>query len=110
MSKESIEANLLAAGWTKEQIDPVLFPKETIQPMNKPNVLADFRLSSWLLRIGLAFVFVYAALALSLNPSEGTHFMPSFVAAIIPAKVFLPVFAICEIALSIWLLSGKRHR
>lgn len=61
-----------------------------------------------MLQIGLSFVFIFASISLSLNPIDGRQYLPGFVAAIIPAKIFLTFFGIYEIVLSMWLLSGKR--
>jgi len=112
-SKETIRSNLLSTGWTKEQIDPVLYPQSEQKDIPTPTSSAvmgsvpSLYVSSWLLRIGLAFVFLYAAASLSLNPSEGEHFLPTFVTMLMPAKLFLSLFGIYEIILSLWLLSGK---
>lgn len=64
-------------------------------------------ITSLILRLGLAFVFTYAALFVSINASTGEHYVPVFVGQIIPIQTFLSLFTIYEILLSVWLLSGK---
>jgi uncharacterized membrane protein YphA (DoxX/SURF4 family) len=69
-----------------------------------PNTLI---IASLLLRLGLAFVFSYAAIGILIDPDNLLCFVPSFVFQIVPQNVFLYIFAIFEIVLSLWLLSGK---
>lgn len=63
-------------------------------------------LVSFCLRIGLAVVFLYAAVAALINPDAWVGFIPPFVRSIIPARTFLVVHSISEIILGLWLLSG----
>ncbi len=65
-------------------------------------------LVSFLLRVGLATVFFYAAIASFLEPENWVGFFPLWMRAILPGTVLLPMFSVYEIALSLWLLSGKR--
>ncbi len=65
--------------------------------------------TSLLLRIGLAFVFLYAAIFVS-TVETGSKYVPPFITNIIPIKTFLLTFGIFEILLSLWLLSGKFTR
>lgn len=62
------------------------------------------------LRIGLAFVFVYAAVEIHYNPDNFLRYVPPFVSDLFPIEKFLPVFGIGEILLAIWLISGKWGR
>lgn len=64
------------------------------------------KLTSWLLRIGLAVVFLYAAVSGTLNPREWIGYLPSFAVEHLPAAQLLKFFSIYELALSVWLLSG----
>ena len=59
-----------------------------------------------LLRIGLAGVFLYAAVSGTLYPDNWIGYLPEFLKHIIPAKTLLNLFDIYEIILSLWLLSG----
>lgn len=65
------------------------------------------RLVSFLLRVGLAVAFLYAATASFLDPSSWVGFIPSLVREFIPGQVFLVAFSLFEIALALWLLTGR---
>ena len=64
------------------------------------------RLAKWFLRVGLAFVFVYASMEVYIHPDNFLKYVPKLVISTIPINVFLPIFGISEIVLAIWLLSG----
>lgn len=59
-----------------------------------------------LLRLALAFVFVYAAISSIMNPSSWIGFLPQRLDAIWPLQNWLIAFSICEIILALWILSG----
>lgn len=61
-----------------------------------------------LIRMGLIFVFCYAAISMSLNPAPYVHYLPPFVRGIFPPELTLHAFSIYEIILSLWLFSGKK--
>lgn len=61
-------------------------------------------------RLGLAFVFLYAGIASFLDPGIWSGFVPEFVSAIMPVETFLSIFAVFEILLGVVLLSGKALR
>jgi hypothetical protein len=65
------------------------------------------KLPSLLIRLGLAFVFIYAAMAMELAPKDFIHYVPEFVRQIIPVEPFLHVYGVYEIVLALWLLSNK---
>ena len=65
-------------------------------------------LASFLLRAGLATVFLYAAISGILEPNAWIGFIPTWIRAIIPATIFLGVYNVYQIGLSLWLLSGKQ--
>ena len=67
-------------------------------------------LTSWLLRIGLAFVFVYAGVASLQHPVEWIGYLPAFMTKIIATTTLIKFFAVYELALAVWLLSGKYLR
>lgn len=67
-------------------------------------------LPSLLIRIGLAFVFTYAAISGFMHPETYLFYMPSFLRETPYAELILHVFGIYEILLSLWLLSGKLRR
>jgi hypothetical protein len=58
-----------------------------------------------LLRVGIAFVFVYAALSSYITPSAWLGFIPSFVPSGL-AKPSLDLFSIVQVGLAAWLVSG----
>ncbi len=66
------------------------------------------RLVSFFLRVGLAVVFLYAAIASFLEPDNWVGFLPHFLKALFPARLLLGGFSVYEIILSFWLLSDKK--
>jgi len=68
------------------------------------------RLAKYFLRIGLAFVFIYASVEIYLSPDNFLKYVPNQLLDMIPLDTFLIVFGIAEIALAVWLISGwKGH-
>ena len=57
-----------------------------------------------LLRIGLAFSLLYAAISSFITPSSWIAFLPTF----LKFTAILHIFSIIEIILALWLLSGKK--
>ena len=66
------------------------------------------RLAAWFLRVGLAFVFLYASVAMLFDPAEFTAYMPSFLPMSWVETVCLPCFSVYEVALAVCLLAGRR--
>ena len=64
------------------------------------------KLISLLLRLGLAFVFLYAAVASFLDSNSWIGFFPPFLQNLFPQTLLLAGFSIFEIVLGLWLLSG----
>ncbi|HXF28662.1 MAG TPA: hypothetical protein VN457_02330 [Chlamydiales bacterium] len=64
------------------------------------------KLAKWLLRFGLAFVFMYATVEIHVNPDNFVKYIPNFVFNIVPLEIFLLVFGVAEVVLALWLLSG----
>ena len=56
-------------------------------------VMHSTRLVSLLLRVGLAVVFLYAAVASWFDPNSWLGFFPEFLTAVIPARVLITGFA-----------------
>ena len=72
--------------------------------------MIGYKLAKWFLRIGLAFVFVYASVEIHIHPDNFLKYIPDFVFNLIPVQLFLPVFGVAEVGLAVWLLSGwKGH-
>ena len=65
-------------------------------------------LISFLLRVVFTTVFLYAAIASFLDPTAWVGFLPQWRRAIIPGSILLPLFSVYDIALSLWILSGKK--
>ncbi|MBI4272460.1 DoxX family membrane protein [Candidatus Uhrbacteria bacterium] len=68
------------------------------------------RLVSFLLRVGLAVAFLYAAVSSFLDPSSWIGFFPSAVRQIFAGQILLVIYSLYEIVLAIWLLTGKYAR
>jgi uncharacterized membrane protein YphA (DoxX/SURF4 family) len=61
----------------------------------------------FLIRLALAFSFVYAGIGSLQNPDNWIGFVPGFVGEIISVPLFLTIFSVVQIILGLWLLSGK---
>lgn len=66
------------------------------------------KLASFFLRIGLATVFLYAGIATFLNPTAWIGFIPAWVRSIIPTNIFLLIHAVLDIAIGMWLITGRK--
>jgi hypothetical protein len=66
--------------------------------------------ADWLLRIGVAFAFLYPPIDAWTNPFTWLGYVPAFAYALWPFShfAFLHVFGVLEIILALWLLSGWR--
>lgn len=64
------------------------------------------KVSSFLIRIGLAFSFLYAAVDSFINPDSWTGFFPSVMRNLLAPNILLVVFALVEALLALWLISG----
>ncbi|HEX2274369.1 MAG TPA: hypothetical protein VHG90_10905 [Acidimicrobiales bacterium] len=63
--------------------------------------------ASWFLRVGLAFVFTYAAVTSLVDPAAAATYFPAQLPADLVVDVLLPVFAGYEILLALVLLTGR---
>jgi hypothetical protein len=66
--------------------------------------------AKWLLQLGLAIVFLYAAISSLLSPLDWTGFLPTFLTGLAPSLMVLKILAVYEILLAVWLLSGRYLR
>jgi len=66
------------------------------------------KIVSLLLRLGLAFSFIYVAISSFLNPNNWIGFFPSFLVSIIDTNILLTIFSIYEIILGVWLLTNRK--
>lgn len=66
----------------------------------------------FLLRIGLAFAFFYAAIQSIRLPEAWADWIPKFVLALIPVSptLLIDIVAVGQIGLGLWLISGRRQR
>lgn len=61
-----------------------------------------------LLKIGVAFAFIYPAVAAFLMPSSWIGFFPQFIKDFIPNEIILlSIFGISEILIAFWILVGR---
>jgi len=60
-----------------------------------------------LLRVGIAFSFLYAAFGGFLNPNSWIGFIPAFMTSILPAKTILVMFGVTEVLVALGLLFMK---
>jgi uncharacterized membrane protein YphA (DoxX/SURF4 family) len=67
-------------------------------------------LAALTLRLGVAAVFLYAGIASLLAPLEWAGYLPQFLAHLIAPLVAIKLVAVYEVAVSLWLLSGKYTR
>ena len=64
---------------------------------------------SLLLRIGVAFAFIYPAVAAYFDPFSWIGFFPVFIRDIFPNEtLLLNLFGISEILIALWIISGKK--
>jgi hypothetical protein len=64
--------------------------------------------SDLLLRLGVAFSFLYPPLDAFINPYSWIGYLPRFIRGVLPDMVLLHGFGIIEIAIALWILSGRR--
>lgn len=61
-----------------------------------------------LLRLSLAFAFIYAGASSILSPSLWLAFLPIWLSRIWPLENWLIAFSVFEILLALWILSGVK--
>lgn len=69
--------------------------------------MSNQNLSSLLIRLGLAFVFLYAAVFMTISPEKYIDYFPKYMRDLVPGYTLLHVFAIFEVGLSFFLIIGK---
>ena len=65
-------------------------------------------LANFLLRLGVAFAFLYPPLSALTDPSSWLGYLPSFARGYVPDLVLLHAFGALEAVIAVWILSGKR--
>jgi hypothetical protein len=63
--------------------------------------------SDFLLRVAIAFAFMYPAVDATMHPDAWLGFFPPFVLALIPSSLALSVWSLIGAAIALWILSGK---
>jgi len=71
-----------------------------------PAFLDNKKLTPIFLRLGLATMFLYAAISSFVDPREWVGFLPSVLTDRIDAETLLHIFSVYELAIATWLLSG----
>ena len=62
------------------------------------------------MRLGLAFVFAYAAISAFQKPDAWLYFVPHFVTTFVPATLFLKLFGVLQLMIAAALVVGKYVR
>jgi uncharacterized membrane protein YphA (DoxX/SURF4 family) len=60
----------------------------------------------WILRIGLAFAFLYPPIDAIFDPNSWLGYFPSWMHGYVPDLVLLHSFGAVEVIIALWLLSG----
>ena len=64
--------------------------------------------TNWLLRIAVAFAFLYPPISALVNPFAWIGYFPLFITNIFPnAIILLHIFGVVEVVIGLWILSGK---
>ncbi|HVB19758.1 MAG TPA: hypothetical protein VNF51_00505 [Candidatus Paceibacterota bacterium] len=66
-----------------------------------------FFASNLLLRVAIAFAFLYAAIDSLIEPNLWVTFFPPILLTVIPGNSLLVVWSVVEIVIALWILSGK---
>ncbi len=64
-------------------------------------------LANLILRLGVAFCFLYAGIGGFIDPEAWVGWFPRFMRDIIPELLLLKIWGIYEIITGLWILSGK---
>jgi uncharacterized membrane protein YphA (DoxX/SURF4 family) len=65
-------------------------------------------LDQLVLRIGVAFAFLYPAISAIFDPFSWLGYFPPFTRGIVPDMVLLHSFGAVEVIIALWILSGRR--
>lgn len=66
----------------------------------------EARFAYLLLRIGLAFAFLYPPINALGDPNSWIGYFPQFTRGYVPEEILLHAFGIVEVLLALWILSG----
>lgn len=70
-------------------------------------IAQKIKIARLILSVGLATVFLYAALASLIHPADWVGYVPAFTAKLLPVSTTLKLFSIFQILLSVWMLAGR---
>jgi len=72
------------------------------------NIKSWFKTST-LLRVGVAFAFIYPAVSAWINPFSWVGYFPAFMIAVVGSHsiVLLHIFGVVEIGIALWILFGR---
>lgn len=100
----------LAPAPSPSRVSEVVRPEEAgaLVAGGRPFGMDAFRLQSLLLRVGLAFVFLYASLSAFVDPLRFSGYMPAFLPPAFVERVCLPCFSAYEAVLAACFLAGRR--
>lgn len=71
--------------------------------------MANQQKIAWLIvRLGVAFCFIYAAVAGYLDPESWIGWFPKFMRDMIPELILLKIWGVYEFITGVWILSGKK--
>lgn len=62
----------------------------------------------FVLRAGVAFAFLYPPVAAIFSPNDWIGYFPAFTRGFVPDVVLLHGFGVLEVAIALWILSGKK--
>lgn len=65
------------------------------------------KVASFIIRLGLAIVFVYAGVSALLQPEAWVFFVPSFSNQFFDPKLALDLLSVFQLFLAAWLVSGR---
>lgn len=66
------------------------------------------KITNLLLRIGVAFAFLYPPIDALSNPDSWIGYFPKFMHGLAPDAVLLHGFGIVEVVIALWILSGRK--
>ena len=66
------------------------------------------RVAEIILRIGVAFAFLFPPIDAMVNPYSWIGYFPAFLKGFVPDLVLLQTFGMIEIVIALWILSGWR--
>lgn len=64
--------------------------------------------ADFLLRLGVAFAFLFPPANAFLDPYSWIGYFPSFMHGFLPDMVLLHTFGLVEVVIGLWILSGRR--